>query len=384
MSVGAHFGGNMVHGSDYLLEYAPKDVRNTVRTVEAKVVDFFAPSAAQVEVTRVTAETVATEPAPVGTPAPAMVPETNGTEVGGGPAAPAPAVATVDTAGSPTFYAAVVAPLMEAKCNNCHNADKTKGDLRLDNHEAILKGGESGDNVVAGDPEKSLLVARMKLPLDHDDHMPPENKDQPTAEEIELVAIWVKAGASKDLKVADAQVPDNLKPTLQALLSKAKGGSGGSTPPVMLTLAEAAAQAPSAGGVDPAVAEAMKKINGTGASLAPVAQNAKELRFTALNVARDYSDANLKELESIGSSLVALDLARTKVTDAGLAALAKMTNLKELHLENTAVTDAAGSSLKGLAKLEYLNLYGTKVTDKILGDLEGLKALKRSTSGRRE
>ncbi|WP_038170536.1 c-type cytochrome domain-containing protein [Verrucomicrobium sp. BvORR106] len=382
MSVGAHFGGNMVHGSDYLLEYAPKDVRNTVRTVEAKVVDLFAPAAVHDEVSSVNADNAAPEPAPVGVPAPAMVPETNGSEVGSTPAsptpapAPAPAVATADAAGSPTFYAAVVAPLMEAKCNTCHNADKSKGDLRLDNHEAMLKGGENGDNVVAGDPEKSLLVARMKLPVDHDDHMPPENKDQPTVEEIELVAIWVKAGASKDLKVADANVPDNLKPALQTLLSKAKGGSGGSMPPVMLTLAEAAAQAPAAGGVDPAVAEAMKKINGSGASLAPVAQNAKELRFTALNVARDYNDANLKELESIGGSLVALDLARTKVTDAGLAILAKMTNLKELHLENTAVTDAAGASLKGLAKLEYLNLYGTKVTDKILVDLEGLKALK--------
>ena len=60
----------------------------------------------------------------------------------------------------------------------------------------------------------------------------------------------------------------------------------------------------------------MKKINGSGASLAPIAADAKQLRFTALNVAKDYSDANLKDLEPIASSIVALDLAKTKVTDA--------------------------------------------------------------------
>ena len=126
----------------------------------------------------------------------------------------------------------------------------------------------------------------------------------------------------------------------------------------------------------------MKKINGSGASLAPVAADAKELRFTALNVAKDYTDASLKDLEPVAGKIVALDLAKTKITDNAIASIAKMTALRELHLENTAVTDAGAAQLKSLLNLEYLNLYGTKVTDKTLVELDGLAKLKALYCGR--
>lgn len=341
MSVGAHMGANMVHGSNYLLEHAPDVVRDNVKKAEAKLLASFG--------------------AP-GSDSPDTLPE-NGSQ---------PAAVSVDR-GTATVYASVVAPLLEAKCNACHNAEKSKGELRLDTHELILKGGENGDNVVPGQPEKSLLVARMLIsPEDDpdDEHMPPAEKPQPTKEEIALISWWIKEGASKDLTIAEAKIPAELQPTVESLLSDSKTGSAGSTPPVMLMLAEAAAQ------VDPAVAEAMKKINGSGASLAPIAADAKQLRFTALNVAKDYADANLKDLEPIAANIVALDLAKSKVTDAACDVIAKMANLKELHLENTAVTDAGVEKLKGLANLEYLNLYGSKVTDKTLALAEALPKLK--------
>jgi hypothetical protein len=66
-------------------------------------------------------------------------------------------------------------------CVSCHSAEKSKGDLRLDTFEMITKGGEAGAALVAGDAKKSPLVARLLLPADHDDHMPPDGKPQPTA-----------------------------------------------------------------------------------------------------------------------------------------------------------------------------------------------------------
>jgi len=135
---------------------------------------------------------------------------------------------------------------------------------------------------------------------------------------------------------------------------------------------------------DPAVVAAMQKVNATGASLMPVAADAKAYRFTALNVAKEFSDSGLDALGPIADKIASLDLARTKVTDAGLAKLAAMKNLKELHLENTAIGDAGLDHLKGLASLEYLNLYGTKVTDSglaKLASLSGLKALYLWQSG---
>jgi len=127
---------------------------------------------------------------------------------------------------------------------------------------------------------------------------------------------------------------------------------------------------------DPAVEAAMQKVNATGASLMPTAADGKTYRFTALNVAKEFADSGLDALAPIADKVASLDLARSKVTDAGLAKVAAMKNLQELHLENTATSDAGLDHLKGLASLEYLNLYNTKVTDAGLAKLAGLSKLK--------
>lgn len=151
-----------------------------------------------------------------------------------------------------------------------------------------------------------------------------------------------------------------------------------SSPAILLALALtfAAQAADDKKAVDPAVAAATQKVNATGASLMPIAADAKAYRFTALNVAKEFTDAGLDALTPIADKIASLDLARTKVTDAGLAKLAAMKGLKELHLENTAISDAGLDHLKGLAELEYLNLYNTKVTDAGLPKLTSLGKLK--------
>jgi hypothetical protein len=127
---------------------------------------------------------------------------------------------------------------------------------------------------------------------------------------------------------------------------------------------------------DPAVEAAMKQVNATGASLMPIAADAKAYRFTALNVAKEFTDAGLDAIAPIADKIASLDIARSKVTDAGLAKVAAMKNLKELHLEGTSIGDAGLDHLKGLAELEYLNLYSTKVTDVGVAKLAGLGKLK--------
>jgi hypothetical protein len=143
-----------------------------------------------------------------------------------------------------------------------------------------------------------------------------------------------------------------------------------------LALAVTANAADDKKAADPAVEAAMQKVNATGASLMPTAADGKTYRFTALNVAKEFSDAGLDALAPIADKIASLDLARSKVTDAGLAKVAAMKNLQELHLENTATSDAGLDHLKGLASLEYLNLYNTKVTDAGIAKLTGLGKLK--------
>lgn len=79
-------------------------------------------------------------------------------------------------------------------CTNCHGEAKKKGDLRLDSKEAIFKGGENGAILVMGDPGKSDLVRRIKLPRSHKEAMPTKGKGL-TAREIATIEYWVKQGA---------------------------------------------------------------------------------------------------------------------------------------------------------------------------------------------
>ena len=71
---------------------------------------------------------------------------------------------------------------------------------------------------------------------------------------------------------------------------------------------------------------------------------------------------------------VSLDI--TAITDADVAHLSKLTNLKYLSFSRTAITDTGLAHLSGLAKLEYLSLSESTVTDAGLAQLSGLANLR--------
>lgn len=87
-----------------------------------------------------------------------------------------------------------VRTILAHNCYSCHSSTKIKGELRLDGKEFVLKGGEGGPVLVAGHPEKSELIRRIKLPRDHEDAMPTKGKGL-TANEIATLEFWIKQGA---------------------------------------------------------------------------------------------------------------------------------------------------------------------------------------------
>jgi len=89
--------------------------------------------------------------------------------------------------------AAKAVAIIERSCLKCHGAEKQKSGLRLDSHAALLKGGKEGVVVVAGQPEKSRLVAAVEW-KDEDTRMPPKQKL--SDEDIAVLSAWVKAGAA--------------------------------------------------------------------------------------------------------------------------------------------------------------------------------------------
>src|SRR5437764_9150166 len=89
------------------------------------------------------------------------------------------------------FFEKHVRPVLVENCLECHGAKKQRAGLRLDSREALLRGGENGPAVVAGDPDKSLLIEAVRQTGEL--KMPP--KKRLTAPQVDALAAWVKAGA---------------------------------------------------------------------------------------------------------------------------------------------------------------------------------------------
>ena len=88
------------------------------------------------------------------------------------------------------FFEEKVRPVLATNCFKCHGEEKQKGDLRLDVHEALLAGGESGPAIVPGKPKESLLLEAVNYASLE---MPPDGKLSES--EIEILTTWVKIGA---------------------------------------------------------------------------------------------------------------------------------------------------------------------------------------------
>ena len=69
-------------------------------------------------------------------------------------------------------------------------------------------------------------------------------------------------------------------------------------------------------------------------------------------------------------------LAATKITDAGLVHLKKLTALEELNIDRTKLTGAGLVHLKGMTRLQILHLGATELNDVGLTHLEGLLGLR--------
>jgi hypothetical protein len=92
------------------------------------------------------------------------------------------------------FFEARVRPLLVQYCQDCHGAKKQEGGLRLDSRDAWMRGGDRGEAIVAGEPNKSLLIQAVR----HDDpdlQMPPDTQKLSEAEIADL-ETWVQRGAS--------------------------------------------------------------------------------------------------------------------------------------------------------------------------------------------
>jgi hypothetical protein len=162
--VASHLGASITHGRDFLTQFAPKPLRALLGAGSRPV--------------------------------------------------PVPQV-TTDPTQRPVFKD-LIQPILERRCIACHGPEKHKADLSMESYEALLKGGKDGPVLIAGKAFDSSMIHRLFLPLNDDDHMPPDGKPQPTLAEIAALEWWIDNGAPADKTVGDLKPGPEIQRILGA------------------------------------------------------------------------------------------------------------------------------------------------------------------------
>jgi len=87
-----------------------------------------------------------------------------------------------------------IRPLLLARCSGCHGAERSKGQLRLDQRERALRGGVSGPVIVPGNSGGSELIRRVTS-REAGEQMPPTG-ERLSERELALLRNWIDAGAN--------------------------------------------------------------------------------------------------------------------------------------------------------------------------------------------
>lgn len=251
----------------------------------------------------------------------------------------------------------IILPILEQKCTSCHNPDKLKGELILTDAQSILKGGKSGKLFVPGNPDISLLLQRVHLPLEEKKHMPPSGKAQLTLQEISLLTLWVKDNADFKRKVAELPATDSLRILAVNLLKTPDND-------------EEKFDFPEAD------EKAVAGLNTDYRTISAVARQSPALAVNIYNRSA-YTVKQLDELKEIRKQIVSLSLNKLPVKDADLKSVSQFENLRRLDLNFTDITAPGLKELASLKHLHSLTLSGTKVNFKdLLAVIPTLKSLK--------
>lgn len=303
--VGAgHYGGSLTHGSDYLFRYMPEPGRSWIGVKEE-------------------------EPEPL---------------------------ALIESLETAYVYRDVVEPIFAARCQSCHDSDRTEGELLMTSYENLMRGGESGPSIVPHQTEQSDLYRRLRLPDRHDERMPPRGRTQLTADQIHLIAWWIEQGAPSDPLVTELERPGEIQAILERLTV------GGQPFFERVQVAHA----------DP---QKIEEGQSRGFRISPVSEGVAFLQVSTLQSKNSVSAEDMEALLTLSEQITWLNLSRTSVQDNDLELLPEFKNLTRLYLQNTGISDSTLARIQSLENLEYLNLYATDITDEGLSYLESLQNL---------
>lgn len=258
------------------------------------------------------------------------------------------------------IYKDIIQPILKEKCYGCHSAIKQKGKLRLDEKEWILKGGEDGIIIHAGEAMNSVLYKNILLNPVDEKHMPPKGKPQITDQERMLLEWWINTGASFEQKVKELPQTNSIPNILLAL----QNNNANKVEVLSIPKKEVA----------PADEKAINGLKNKGVTIVNVALNSNYLSANFITLSHT-SDTIYDLISDIKENLVWIKMPGMQLTDALAASIATCTSLTKLSINNTTINDMQLAELNSLNELQYLNIVNTKITLTGLLKLTNLKKL---------
>ena len=313
-----HKGGQITHGKNYLVKYAPGFIAKIFGASVVDVDNYLIPDA-----------------------------EMDSTEA----------------------YYHIIRPMLEAKCTQCHNERKSNGKLMLTSFADITNGGSSGDILKAGNPFESELFSRTTLPQTSSKFMPPEGTPL-TYKEQEVLSWWIMSGHQEKIKLRSMDIPKDILGHLEELYGYShkpksfveKNQIAEADSAAMAAAIEAGFKvqpiAASTNFLDAFVHPDFKEVTPEMLSyLDPIKDNISWLSLPDKNITNEM----VKVIGSF-SNLSKLKIQNNPISDVGVSHLQELANLEVLNLYNTQVTDESVEFLSALKTLKNLFLWQTNVT----------------------
>ncbi len=257
---------------------------------------------------------------------------------------------------NPLIFADVVYPILDQNCVSCHNPNKKKGSLLMTGWAALLKGGESGKTVLPGDADKSELIRRLHLPLDDEDHMPPDGKKPLGTEEIKILERWIALGASDTLRLDQLPASESLVSLVKTLMEPSPDEKWAKLPKV--------------------ADSTLQNLASDYVTIERVSSHSQALRIDVY-LSPKYDSKAITDLKRVASNIVELDLSGLPIGVDEMALVASCSNLEWLELDRTPIGDPEIEKLKNLKQLRLLKIYGTGIGDQSAAVLKQLENLKR-------
>jgi len=316
ISVSGHLGGSLTHGEDYLLQYAPKFIKNiagaSLNDNESKLHSM---------------------------PADSII-----------------------------AYTHVIQPILDKKCVSCHSSSKKRGGLLLTNYSELLKGGDNGSIIDVKNPLESEFLNRVTLPKGHKLFMPPKGNAL-TFSEIQITKWWMKSGADSISKFSQAKnLDDELlnalirdyqldyypKPYYEKVIVD-------SLPTASLTeLKQNEFVVDFMGEFNHMISVRYKGDDITKEQIEKLLLAKEQITWLDLNNS-NVTDELLEILPNF-KNLTRLNLHSNPITDKGIKELISLSHLTSLNLYNTKIS---GIGLTGLVQLESLSrlyVWNTDIT----------------------